>query len=146
VAEPLSPTDRLRSDAGGEALMHGAWAEARDHFEAQLAQGESAWALIGLGVAARYQSDAAVALESHEAAFRLARETGDAPAAGRAALELVIDCGLFRGPAEAGGWLERATRVLDGVAPGPELGMLAYMRARFGAPVGLGVSVIEGGG
>lgn len=127
----MSPIDKLRSDAGGEALMHGAWADARDHFQAQLAQGESAWALIGLGIAARYQFDAGVALESHEAAFRLARETGDARAAGRAALELVIDCGLFRGPAEAGGWLERATRVLDGVAPGPELGMLTYMRARF---------------
>ncbi|MGZ4227358.1 MAG: LuxR C-terminal-related transcriptional regulator [Solirubrobacteraceae bacterium] len=127
----MSPIDKLRSDAGGEALMHGAWADARDHFQAQLAQGESAWALIGLGIAARYQFDAGVALESHEAAFRLARETGDARAAGRAALELVIDCGLFRGPAEAGGWLERATRVLDGVAPGPELGMLTYIRARF---------------
>ena len=69
--------------------------------EAELAQGESAWPLIGLGIAARYQFDAGVALESHEAAFRLSRETGDARAAGRAAIELVIDCGLFRGPAEA---------------------------------------------
>jgi DNA-binding NarL/FixJ family response regulator/tetratricopeptide (TPR) repeat protein len=127
----MSPIDRLRSDAGGEALMLGAWADAREHFEAQLAQGESAWALIGLGIAARYQFDAEVALESHEAAFRLARETGEQRAAGRAAIELVIDCGLFRGPAEARGWLERATHVLDGVAPGPELGMLTYMRARF---------------
>jgi DNA-binding NarL/FixJ family response regulator len=129
--ESPSPIDRLHSASGEEALMHGAWAQARDRFEAELAQGESAWALIGLGIAARYQFDAAVALESHEAAFRLARQMGDAAAAGRAALELVIDCGMFRGPAEAGGWLERATRVLDGVAPGPELGMLTYMRARF---------------
>jgi ATP/maltotriose-dependent transcriptional regulator MalT len=129
--DSMSPTDRLYGAAGGDALTHGAWAQARDHYEAELARGPSAWALIGLGIAARHQFDVAVALESHEAAFRLARETGDAHAAGRAALELVIDCGLFRGPAEAGGWLERAARVLDGVAPGPELGMLTYMRARF---------------
>jgi len=49
----------------------------------------------------------------------------------RAALELVFDCALFRGPAEARGWLERAARLLGEVPAGYEQGLLMYLRARF---------------
>jgi LuxR family transcriptional regulator, maltose regulon positive regulatory protein len=116
---------------GEEALLRGAWREARESFEAVLAEADSPEALIGAGVAARYQFDAAGALGAHESAFRLARERGDARLAGGAALELVFDCGLFRGPAEMGGWLERAARLLDGTPPGYERGVLTYLRARY---------------
>ncbi len=104
---------------------------ARERFESALAERESPVALIGLGVAARYQFDAPVALESHEAAYRLARRREDARVAGRAAVELVMDCLLFRGPAEAQGWLERAARVLQDVPKGEEWGRLIYLQARF---------------
>jgi tetratricopeptide (TPR) repeat protein len=46
-------------------------------------------------------------------------------------VELVTDCLLFRGPAEAQGWLERAARVLKGVPMGEERGRLIYLQARF---------------
>jgi DNA-binding NarL/FixJ family response regulator len=115
----------------GEAALHrGAWREARERFQEAAAQG-SPEALIGLGVAARYQFDAPAALESHESAYRVARENGDTRLAARAALELVLDCGLFRGPAETAGWLERAARLLEEVPLGQEHGLLTYLRARF---------------
>ncbi|HET6868138.1 MAG TPA: hypothetical protein VFH80_19650, partial [Solirubrobacteraceae bacterium] len=63
--------------AGWVALARGSWAEAQERFEAALAERESPEALIGLGVAGRYQFDAVVALGSHEAAYRLARSHGD---------------------------------------------------------------------
>jgi ATP/maltotriose-dependent transcriptional regulator MalT len=122
-------TERLA--AGSEALSRGAWAEAQERFEATLAEHESPEALIGLGVAGRYQFDAPLALGSHEAAYRLARSHDNARAAGRAAIELVMDCLLFRGPAEAQGWLERAARVLEDVPKGEEWGRLTYLQARF---------------
>lgn len=117
--------------AADAALLRGGWREAREGFESALAQRESPEGLVGLGVAARYQFDGSGALAAHEAAYRLARSAGDARLAGRAALELVFDCAMFRGPAETGGWLERAARLLDGVAPGYERGLLTYLRARF---------------
>jgi DNA-binding NarL/FixJ family response regulator len=45
-------------------------------------------------------------------------------------MELAWDCGAFRGPAEAGGWVERAGRLLEGLPPGEEQALLLYMRAR----------------
>ena len=111
--------------------MRGAWREARERFEAAVAAGESVEGLVGLGVAARYMFDGATALGAHEAAYRLSRARGDARMGARAALELVFDCALFRGPAEAGGWLERAARLLGEVPPGYEQGLLMYLRARF---------------
>ena len=89
--------------AGWVALARGSWAEAQERFEAALAERESSDALIGLGIAGRYQFDAVAALRSHEAAYRLARGHRDRRVAGRAAVELVMDCLLFRGPAEAQG-------------------------------------------
>jgi ATP/maltotriose-dependent transcriptional regulator MalT len=116
---------------GEEALVRGAWREAREHFQAVVASGESVEALVGLGVAARYLFDAEGALDAHEAAYRLSRDRADARMSARAALELVFDCVLFRGPAEAGGWLERAARLLEEVPDGYERGLLMYLRARF---------------
>src|SRR6185437_12109725 len=43
----------------------------------------------------------------------------------------VIDCLNFRGPAEASGWLERATRLVEGLPLGELHGMLAYERANI---------------
>jgi len=115
--------------AGREALDRAAWAEARSHFETALAAGQSIEALEGLGTAARWQMDGPPALEAHERAYRLARESGDDAAAARIAIELTFDSLQFRGEAETRGWLERAGRLLERLPPMPEHGMLAYLRA-----------------
>ena len=117
--------------AGSEALLRAAWADARLQFEAALACGDAPDALLGLGIAARGQFDAEAAFAAHERGYRLARAQADARAAARFAFELVFDCLRFRGPAEAGGWLERGARLLAGVPEGREHALLAYLRARF---------------
>jgi hypothetical protein len=116
-------------DEGREALRRADWPQAHARFEEALAAGETAEALLGLGIAARGRFDAAGAFEAHERAYRLAREAGDERLAARLALELAIDARVFRGPAEAQGWLERAARLVEHVPPGEEHGMLAYLRA-----------------
>ncbi len=119
-------------EAGFSALGRGAWGEAQAHFEAAVAESETPEALMGLGLAARFQFDMTVALDAHERGYRLARGLDDARTAARLAIELVFDALLFRGPAEAGGWLERAGHLLEQV-PGPseEHGILTYLRASF---------------
>src|SRR5262245_34154756 len=114
--------------AGFGALQRGAWRDARAQFEAAEPTPE---VLAGLGTAARGMFDGDAALAAHERGVRLALEAGEVAVAGRIALELVIDCLNFRGPAEASGWLERAARLLDGVPPGAAHGMLAYERANM---------------
>jgi len=116
-------------EAGQAALRQGAWQEARVHFEAALAEEETADALLGLGMAAAAQLDATATLEAHERGYRLARGLGDDRRASRLALELAVDCMYFRGPAEAGGWLERASHLLERLPVGQEHGMLVYIRA-----------------
>src|SRR5581483_3967117 len=122
--------------AGADALSRAAWAEARERFEAALADRESPEALLGLGVAARAQFDGVAALAAHERGYGLARRAGDVRGAARFALELALGCLNCRGPAEAGGWLERAARLLEGQPPGLEQGMLAYFRGRYALTVG----------
>ena len=119
-------------EAGFAALGRGAWGEAQAHFEAAVAESETPEALMGLGLAARFQFDMTVALDAHERGYRLARGLDDARTAARLAIELVFDALLFRGPAEAGGWLERAGHLLEEI-PGPseEHGILLYLRASF---------------
>jgi len=118
-------------ETGQAALARGAWSEARRQFEAVLAQEETPAALLGLGMAAARQLDGAVALDAHERGYRLARGLGDDRAAARLALELAVDCLTFRGPAEAGGWMERASHLLEHVPRGEEHGMLTYLRASW---------------
>jgi LuxR family maltose regulon positive regulatory protein len=116
-------------EAGQAALQRGAWHEARAQFEAALAEEQTPTAFLGLGIAAAAQLDAATTLEAHELGYRLARSLGDDRSAARLALELAVDCMYFRGPAEAGGWLERASHLLEKVPLGEEHGMLTYIRA-----------------
>jgi ATP/maltotriose-dependent transcriptional regulator MalT len=113
------------------ALRQGAWQEARAQFEALLAEKETPEALLGLGLAAVAQLDASTALAAHERGYRLARELGDDRREARLALELAVDCLVFRGPAEAGGWLERASHLLEELPLGEEHGQLVYLRASF---------------
>jgi ATP/maltotriose-dependent transcriptional regulator MalT len=116
-------------EAGQAALQRGAWQEARSRFEAALAEEQTPAAFLGLGIAAAAQLDAGTTLEAHERGYRLARSLGDDRSAARLALELAVDCMYFRGPAEASGWLERASHLLEHVPLGEEHGMLTYIRA-----------------
>src|SRR5215831_2067511 len=59
---------------GGEALRRGAWAEAREHFEAALRERETAQALEGLGMAAQWLVDRETVFVARERAYRLYRE------------------------------------------------------------------------
>jgi DNA-binding NarL/FixJ family response regulator len=123
-------------EAGADALGRAAWEEARENFTAALGEAETPEALLGLGQAARAQLDGPAALEAHERGYRLARVRREDGLAARLALELVIDAANFRGPAEAGGWLERAGRLLQDVPPGPEHGMYTYLRGRLALSLG----------
>jgi LuxR family maltose regulon positive regulatory protein len=127
--------DRLR--AGGEALLRGAWSEARACFEAVLVDGESPEALEGLGTAAEWLVDADTLFGARERAYRLYRERGSTRDAARVAIQLGWDHRIFRGePAVATGWLQRARDLLEGLEPAPEHGWLALRDA----------SVLLGGG
>ena len=87
-------------EAGQAALARCAWQEARASFEQA---GETVEALLGLGIAARYELDAATALDAHERAFRLARTLRDDDAAALVAVQLSYDAYSFHSPTEAMG-------------------------------------------
>jgi ATP/maltotriose-dependent transcriptional regulator MalT len=119
----------LTINAGRAALLRGAWSEARAEFAGALAVEESPDAYEGLGIAARYQSDLAAAVEAHERGYRLARRRGEPEAAARLAAQLALDAyGLGR-IAESSGWIERALELTE-VIEGSEARALAMaMRA-----------------
>lgn len=119
--------------SASEALAARRWAEARAAFEAELAGGESAEALEGLGQAARWLHDERGAVQAHEGAYRLHRAAGDARGAARMAIQLALHAYNFRSDvAEASGWVERARRLLA-EAPGdcPEAGWIRMLEAHL---------------
>jgi DNA-binding NarL/FixJ family response regulator len=130
-----SNTEQTLNDslsAGREALTRGAWGEARACFEAALRGEETAEALEGLGMAAWWQDDAAVTFDARERAYQLYRQHGDYQGAARVATYLAHDYYSFRGEyAIANGWFQRAHRLLEGLDPVPEQGMLAIYEGSF---------------
>jgi hypothetical protein len=62
----------------GDALLRGAWEEARACFEAALAEGESPEALEGLGTAAEWLVDVDTLFAARERAYRLYRRDTNA--------------------------------------------------------------------
>jgi len=119
--------------AGGrEALAAGAWAQARERFEATLRHQESADAWEGLGWAGYWLHDAELTLHARERAFQAYRAQGDVGGAGRVAAWLAADYLEFRGDdAIASGWIGRAHRLLDDVPEGADHGWLALMEGSF---------------
>jgi ATP/maltotriose-dependent transcriptional regulator MalT len=119
-------------DAGREALSLGRWEEARACFEAALADGESAEATEALAMAAWWLDNARETIESRERAYQLYRAQDDPNGAARMAIWLAWDYLAFRGePAVANGWLQRAHRMLDDLAPAKEHGWLAIREAEI---------------
>ncbi len=107
--------------AGHAALARGAWSEARASFEAALAEEETAAAWEGLSWALWWLDDVDACFAAREAAYRRYREDGDLRGAARLALWLSDDHSEFRRQeAVAGGWFQRASRLLDELPPAPE--------------------------
>jgi DNA-binding NarL/FixJ family response regulator/tetratricopeptide (TPR) repeat protein len=98
---------------GRQALEAGAWEQARASFEQALGQEETAEALEGLAVSARWLGDASRAIDAGERAFLLHRRRGDDEAAARVAALLSLEVLESRGDAAvASGWLARARDLL----------------------------------
>jgi DNA-binding NarL/FixJ family response regulator len=115
---------------GGEALRRGAWAEAREHFEAALLERETPQALEGLGMAAQWLVDRETVFVARERAYRLYRERQLRRDAARVAIQLAWDYRIFRGEAAiATGWLQRAHDLLSDEEPSSEHGWLALREA-----------------
>jgi DNA-binding NarL/FixJ family response regulator len=113
--------------AGLEALTEGHWEAARASFAAALAERETPEAFEGLSWAAWWLDDAPAVFDARERAYRLYRRRSDAASAARMAVWLAIDHLDFNGTATvAGGWLQRAARLLDPLPLGPEHGWLAF--------------------
>lgn len=115
---------------GGEALRRGAWAEARERFEAALQERETPQALEGLGMAAQWLVDRDTVFVARERAYRLYRESQSPRDAARVAVQLAWDYRTFRGEAAiATGWLQRAHDILLHEDPSSEHGWLALREA-----------------
>jgi ATP/maltotriose-dependent transcriptional regulator MalT len=116
-------------DAGGEALLRGAWSQARACFSAGLELEETPRGYEGLGVACRYLWDMTAAFEAHESGYRLARRLGQDEAAARLAVQLAIDAYGMGRPAEANGWSERALQLTEGVEQSEGRALAVALRA-----------------
>ena len=106
-------------EAGQEALSDGRFDDARSAFEAALREAETPEAHEGLAHATMWH-DTGAGVASLEDAYRLYLERHDRRGAGRAAFWLASSYVSLGQPAVAGGWAERAVRLLDGLEPGPE--------------------------
>lgn len=115
-----------------QALDRGAWEEARRRFEAALAEEETPKVLEGLGAATWWLEDTPTVLAARERAYRLFREEGNRPAAGRIATDLGFDYAIFRAElAVCNGWLQRAHWLLDDLDPVPEQAWLTLREAEL---------------
>jgi ATP/maltotriose-dependent transcriptional regulator MalT len=124
-----TPDDLVRAN---EALANADWDRARTLFAEALERKETPEALEGLGRASSWLDDAERVRDVRERAYRLYRERGDVGGAARVALALAEDALVFRAEeAVFNGWKQRARRLLDGVEPCPEHGLLAVSDAFF---------------
>ena len=129
----MAPSQRVDDLAAGRAALDaGAWQEAQRAFERLLAVEETPEGLEGLGLAAWWLNLAEVVFDSRERAFRAYRQRGDQKSAARIAVWLAWDSAAFRGEeGVAKGWLQRASRLLDGQPDSPEHAFLAARAAVF---------------
>jgi LuxR family transcriptional regulator, maltose regulon positive regulatory protein len=113
--------------AGWGELREAHWQGARERFQAALADEATPEALEGLSWAAWWLDDGEAVIAAREGAYRLYEQHADAAGAARMATWLAADQLDFYGAwAVASGWLRRAHRLLDPLAPGPEHGWLAF--------------------
>ena len=116
--------------AANAALSNYEWADARDGFQAVLAQDEVAEAAEGLSWTGWWLGDERITMGARERAYRAYRAEGDTLSAARMAIWLASDHLDFRGADTiATGWIERARRMLDGTDPCAEHGWLMLHEA-----------------
>jgi hypothetical protein len=116
------------ASAGREALAHGAWERAREHFEAALEREESGEAWEGLGWAGWWMDDEELTMR----AYRCYRAAGYPGGAARVAAWLAADHREFRGEDAVGrAWLLRARRLLEAQPESADHGWLALIEANF---------------
>jgi ATP/maltotriose-dependent transcriptional regulator MalT len=115
---------------GYEALAVGDWLAARAAFEESVATTESPEALDGLGRSLWWLRDERQAIVYRERAYSGFRREGELGRSARIALWLSREYGLvFGNDAASRGWLARAERLLQDVAPGAESGWLDLARS-----------------
>ena len=113
--------------AGWADLAGGRWEAARARFDDAVGVAPSAEAFEGLSWSAWWLDDADVVFEAREQAYRLYEKSADPASAARMATWLAADNLDFRGAlSAAGGWLQRAHRLLEPLEPGAEHGWLAF--------------------
>jgi DNA-binding CsgD family transcriptional regulator len=127
--------DRLKD--GLTALACGRWEDASTGFRAVLATGDEPEAHDGLGRALWWLRDGRGAIVERERAYAGFRRRGELARAARIAMWLSREYSVaWNNAAAADGWLRRARRLLESVAPGAEHGWLmlaAAERARVPA-------------
>jgi len=113
--------------AGWADLAGGRWEAARARFDDAVGVAPSAEAFEGLSWSAWWLDDADVVFEAREQAYRLYEKSAEPASAARMATWLAADNLDFRGAlSAAGGWLQRAHRLLEPLEPGAEHGWLAF--------------------
>ena len=106
--------------AGQTALAEGRWAEARDLFEASLAEEESGDACFGLAAALWWLGESQGSVDRCTQAYALYRRAAAVEPAVQCAAWLAITYKAnFANTAAANGWLGRADRLLEAIDPGP---------------------------
>ncbi|MGH2712064.1 MAG: hypothetical protein ACRDH9_12795 [Actinomycetota bacterium] len=124
--EKARPTSDETLARAGEALERGSWQEARELFEASLAEAETPEALEGVGLAASWLADIEASDKARERAYAIYRERGDRMQAGAVALSIAMThIGFMGAPAIARGWLRRAAGLVEDVDPNPMHGWIA---------------------
>ncbi len=115
---------------GYSALGAGRWVEARVAFERALAERESSHALFGLAMALWWLGENHPSVDRCARAHALFRRSGDVAEAARTAVWLAITYKAnFGNFAAANGWVARADRLLEPLAPGPLHGWAWVARA-----------------
>ncbi len=102
--------------AAWAAFEHGDWEQARTLFERLLEEGEDADARDGLGQVLWFLCEIDRGIAAREQAFAGFRRDGNAERAGDIAVWLAIEhASSYGNPAVAGGWFQRAERLLEGL-------------------------------
>lgn len=121
---------------GRRALAAADWSRARAAFEAVLAEGETAEAVDGLGLALWFLGEIDEGMELRQRACAAYAEQGDCDRAARVAVWISHQYLISGRASLANGWLARAERVLDGAGPCAGHGWVVVERARRAASVG----------
>lgn len=121
---------------GVAALKCGEWAAARTHFEAEIQRHETAQAVEGLAEALFWLEEIASSLEHRTRAYTLYWENGELCRAAHAALWLGMEyASAYGNMVVAGGWMQRAERLLNELPPCVEHGWLELFRGKMSGDI-----------